>query len=52
MEPAALYDPPFINFNDDSVFGLFSEEQAMAIVDKLKAVNESAFPMGMTGTIE
>ncbi|MGI9276549.1 MAG: type I restriction-modification enzyme R subunit C-terminal domain-containing protein [Endozoicomonas sp.] len=50
MEPAALYDPPFINFDDDSVFGLFSDEQAGEIVDKLKAVNESAFPVGATGT--
>lgn len=44
MEPAALHDPPFINFNDDSVYGLFSGDQAEAILDKLKAVNDAAYP--------
>ncbi len=45
MEPAALYDSPFIDFDDDSVYGLFPDEQAEAIVNTLIAVNDSAFPV-------
>ena len=49
MEPAALYDRPFINFDDDSVFGLFTEDQAGDIVDKLRAVNDSALAVERAG---
>lgn len=42
LEPAGLFQPPFTDLNTGSVTGLFAQESAQTIVQRLRQVNQVA----------
>jgi type I restriction enzyme R subunit len=45
MEPKQLAQPPFSDLHDESVFGLFSEQQVHVLSQKIRWINQNAEAM-------
>ena len=42
VEPAAFYESPFTDIDDQGIAGVFNREQAKTIVEIVRTLNDSA----------
>jgi len=41
MEPKAMFDTPFTNFNTSGIAGLFNEEDSIKVINIVRHINEN-----------